>query len=277
MIPAGSSGGQDRRFPDGHLSGVSLIGVSLVTRLKQLMDCPVDWSKEFPDDEAWFSSLPYLDWYYCLSLHSVDADDLPYEPYEFEELSDHPEELRRMIINLEERRPRSVELYMKRAGRLKGLRFMTPADQRKHFVGNADPEELKRRSRNGPSLFFTSYSSHHLEKTFWYWFQMYLGLPLSQIDNPPHLYYDFIEGRSEESNTPEARLWRRFLSDPHLRIVIDTMDPVGASKGEMTTLICYDLHLDSKIVHCYPVAPPDAARIMEGGNALVDDSFHEQA
>ena len=36
------------------------------------MACPVDWSKEFPD-EAWLASFPYLDWYYCLSLNAVDA------------------------------------------------------------------------------------------------------------------------------------------------------------------------------------------------------------
>ena len=182
-----------------------------------------------------------------------------------------------MIINLEERRPRAVELYMKRAGRLKGLRFITPANHGKHFVGNIDPEELKRRSKNRPSLFFTNYSSQHLERAFWYWFQMYFGLPHYDIDvSPPYHYYDFIEGGSKQSDGLEARLWHKFLSAPHLRIVIDTMKPVGASRGEKTALICFDLHLDSKIVHCYPVSHADARGIMEGGDALLDDSFHEE-
>jgi hypothetical protein len=106
---------------------------------------------------------------------------------------------------------------------------------------------------------------------------MYFGLPQYDVDiSPPYQYYDFIESGSEQSNTLEARLWHKLLTATHLRIVIDTMKPVGASRGEMTTLICYDLHLDSKIVHCYPVSPADAAGIMEGGDALLDDSFHEE-
>jgi hypothetical protein len=80
----------------------------------------------------------------------------------------------------------------------------------------------------------TNYSSDHLEKTFWYWFQMYFGLPQYDVDiSPPYQYYDFIESGSEQSNTLEARLWHKLLTATHLRIVIDTMKPVGASRGEI--------------------------------------------
>jgi hypothetical protein len=79
---------------------------------------------------------------------------------------------------------------------------------------------------------------------------------------------------SEQFAAEEARLWRKFLSASHLRIVVDTLKPIGASSGEMTTLICYDLHIDSKTVHCYPVSGDDSRIIMDGGYALLDDTFH---
>jgi hypothetical protein len=239
------------------------------------MNCPVDWSREFPDDEAWRYSFPYLDWYYCLSLYAVDGDDLPYYPHDFDDFSDPPEELQRMIMNLDDRRPSAVELYMTRAGRLKGLQFMRPADHGKHYIGDIDSAEMKRRTKHGPSLFHTNYSSDRLEQTFWYWFQMYFGMPQYDLDvAPPYRYNGLMQDGSAQYATPEARLWRKFLNAPQLRIVVGTLESVGASRGEMTTLICYDLHLDSKIVHCYPVSDVDVRTVMEDGDVLVDDSFH---
>ena len=246
----------------------------MLTKLEQLMACPVDWSPEFPHDEAWRSSFPYLDWYYCLSQCAVDGDDLPYYPEDFEWFSDPPEELQRVIINLDERRPSAVELYMRRAGRLKGLTFLRPTDHGKHFVGDVDLEELKRRTQRGPSLFLSNYESDRLEQSFWYWVQMYFEVSQSRFDlSPPLQYQHFMKPESEQYSTPEARLWRGFLIVPHMRIVLNTIKPVGASSGQMTSFICYDVHLDSKIVHCYPVSEADAKVIMGNGDVFVDDSF----
>jgi hypothetical protein len=52
---------------------------------------------------------------------------------------------------------------------------------------------------------------------------------------------------------------------------MNTLQPVGACDGELTSFLCYDIHIDAKIVHCYPVSEADAKRIMDGGEIVVND------
>jgi len=194
----------------------------------------VDWEAEMKD-ERWFCSLPYLDWYYSLAQH------------------EEPEQLRALVLNLGDRWPLAVELYMKRAGHLSGLHFMTPAEHGKHFVPSIGEDEIIRRSTHWPSLFLQDYGSARLQATFWGWLSMYFDA----IKTPAE-YMMFMDLESTSYESPEAQLWRRFV----------------ASDGESSRFLCYDIHIDSKTVHCYPVTEAEAKRILGDAKILIYDGFN---
>jgi hypothetical protein len=236
--------------------------------LEELMKCPIDWKAKL-QSEDWFLRLPHLDWYYSFAQHAVDGEDLPLYPDEFEEIYEDPEELRSQLINLRDRRPKAESLYMKRAGRLGDLSFMTPSQHGKHFRAGRSEASTLAESKKGISLFFKDYGSVRLEETFWSWF-------LLIFDNV-HDYYEyeeFLDPNEDLYKTPQSALWRRFLSDSNLRICTDTIRPVGACNGEPTSFLCYDLHIDARKVHCYPISGPEASRVMRGLDIPGNDALN---
>jgi hypothetical protein len=224
--------------------------------LEELMKCPVDWKAKLQSDD-WFLRLPHLDWYYSFAQHAVDGEDLPLHPDEFDEIYEDPEELRSLLVNLRDRRPKAESLYMKRAGRLGDLLFMTPSQHGKHFRAARSEASALAESYKGISLFFKDHSSIRLEETFWCWFLLVFDNVLDYYE-----YEDFLDPNEDLYKTPQSALWRRFLSDSNLRICTDTIQPVGACNGERTSFLCYDIHIDTRIVHCYPISRPEACRMM---------------
>ena len=246
--------------------------------LQQLMQCPVNWDADTLT-ENWERSILHLDWLHCLAERMTEGSDIPVTPEEYDDLLEDTEvtyELDHLLVNLRLRRPEAVELYMKRAGRLAGLAFMTPAEHGKHFRATVPKEEVAVRSKDGPSLFWVNYSSEQLKSTFWVWFQMYFDSALADESSNffvhPMIVYDRVNEPDEDLyDTPVGRLWQRFLSRTSLRICMNTLLPVGACDGELTSFLCYDIHIDAKTAHCYPVSEAEAQRIMEGGEVVIND------
>jgi hypothetical protein len=224
-------------------------------KLEELMKCPVDWEAKLGPD-CWKLSLPHLDWYHSFSQVAVDAGDLPFYPEEFESIYDDPWELKSLLINLAFRRSQAEELYMSRAGRLGNLNFMTPREHGKHFRPRVSSEDTLEQSQKGMSLFFEDHSSIRLEKTFWSW------LFHINIINDRTEYEDFLTPEEDLYRTPEAALWRRFLSERNLRICANVLLPVGACDGRPTSFLCYDIHFHAKTAHCFPVSEEEARRMM---------------
>ncbi|MGA3323468.1 MAG: hypothetical protein ABSF45_03270 [Terriglobia bacterium] len=127
----------------------------------------------------------------------------------------------------------------------------------KHAAAELTEDAILSHTRNGPSLFYQSYSASDLKNTFWSWFLCFFG-----IVNSRHLYYAFVTPNTADYNRSRANLWRKFLAEPHLRIAFDAMRPIGACHGASTSYVCFDIHIDGKIVHCYPITSDEAARIM---------------
>ncbi len=150
--------------------------------LEQLMRCPVDWDAQ-TQIENWEWSILQLDWLYCLHEQLAEGTDIPVIPEEYEDLFEDAYELEHLLINLRLRRPEAVDLYMKRAGRLAGLTFMTPEAHGKHFRATVAKEDVAQRSNDGPSLFWVNYSSDQLKSTFWIWFQTYFDSELAWESN----------------------------------------------------------------------------------------------
>jgi hypothetical protein len=248
---------------------------SRTIELEKLMQCPVTWDKETLI-EVWEWSILHLDWLRCLDERVAEGSDIPVTPEEYVDLFEDTYELDHLLINLKLRRDDAVELYMKRAGRLAGIIFMTPAEHGKHFRATVPKEDVAERSKGGPSLFWTNYSRDDLRSTFWVWFRIYFDSVVAEESSNffvhPTIAYNWLIDPDERLyGTPVGRLWHKFLSLTNLRICMNTLQPVGACDGELTSFLCYDIHIDAKIAHCYPVSESEADRIMEGGEVLIND------
>jgi hypothetical protein len=114
-----------------------------------------------------------------------------------------------------------------------------------------------RRSENGPSSFWESFSSARLQGAFWQWFSMYFDIVTNYNE-----CVEFVDSESDEYENPEAQVWRKFLGEHQLRICMNAIQAVGACEGASTSFLGYDLPIDSKTAHCFPVSESEAHRIM---------------
>jgi hypothetical protein len=114
-----------------------------------------------------------------------------------------------------------------------------------------------------------NYDSERLKSAFWAWFAAFFEGTTTELE-----YCRLLEEDCPEYNTTAGVLWRRFLNEHHLRISMNTLRPVGASGGQLTSFICYDVHLGSKIVHCYPVTGIEAVDIMGEGELVINDGLN---
>lgn len=221
-------------------------------RMTAVLACPVNWIEETTIEHADSSVLEW-DWYFTLRQQAVCAEDVDlYLEFAFDD--EHTEyDLR----NLEMRRPCAVEAYRRRAGRLAGLQFVTPTQHAKHAIAEAQKDVILARSRTGRSLFYENNGPSNLKSAFWDWFLSFFG-----VVNSPDQYYDFVAPDTEAYNNSHGKLWRKFLEAHHLRVAFDAIKPVGACFGVPTSLVCFDIHIDSKNVHCYPISRVEAVRIM---------------
>jgi hypothetical protein len=243
--------------------------------LKRLMQCPVNWDAETLT-ENWEWSILHLDWLHCLEKRLAEGSDIPVTPEEHDDLLEDTYELDHLLLNLNFCRANAVDLYMKRAGRLAGLTFLTPVEHRKHFRATVRKEEVADWSKGGPSLFWMNYSSDQLKSTFWLWFRMYFDSVLAEESENffvhPMIIYDRVNEPDENLyDVPLGKLWQKFLGLTNLRICMNTLRPVGACEGELTSFLCYDIHIDARTAHCYPVSEAEANRIMEGGEIVIND------
>jgi hypothetical protein len=120
-----------------------------VKRLRQLVACPATWYDSSGED--WVTTILELDWYYSLARHAIDGDDLPFHTFEFDEYEgdEAASERVHMAKNLEMRRPEAEKTFANRAGRLIGVRFMRPSEQRKHVNAGWSRQQAVAESMKG--------------------------------------------------------------------------------------------------------------------------------
>ena len=237
--------------------------------LDDLMKCPVDWEKKL-DFDGWQLSLPQLDWYYSFAQRAVDPTDISLYLCDFDVISENDDQLKRLKRNLYDRRSAAVTLYMTRAGRLHGIRFMTPSEHGKHYAaGMTEENALQESSRKGISFFFKNCNGSALERGFWNW----LCLEFQNVNNYEE-YEEFLDPKEKRFQSPQAALWQRLLSETCLRICMNTPAPVGACDGRPTSFLCYDLHIDNRIAHCFPISEAEAERIMGDLETHENDSLN---
>jgi hypothetical protein len=237
-------------------------------RIKAIIRCPIAWSdvSKIEDFEPrWL----LLDWYASLTKFAVSSDEAAIfsDMAEFEDLLINDENDLDTLKNIEWRMPEATALYRAKSGRLSSLEFLKPSTQGKHFRPGLSVSQILKLSKRGPSLFFRDISQLELKIAFWTWFDGFFWTSLG-LD-------DFIEMKSDKDDEAQFHVWNCFMTDHQKRIAVNARTIIGASNGEATSRVCFDLHLDSRTVHAYPVSELESTDIMQGGWVRGDESFSD--
>ena len=162
-----------------------------------------------------------------------------------------------VVHDLSLRRETTEQMYKKRAGRLVGLTFLTPSEHGKHFVPNLSEAKILERTRDRPSLFFKNHSSADLRSAFWQWFFWFFGTISCHEE-----YEEMITPGTKLYGSSRGRHWDRFIRNHELRICMENAKPIGGCEGEQSAFLCFDIHIGSRRIHCYPVTQSEALRIL---------------
>ena len=237
----------------------------LMEKMKKLIACPIDWEME-TGRQDWRESVLEFDWQRTLRRHAVRAEEVQFNP-DLQNLYEHEPEPEIVIENLTLARSQAKKKYHEQAGRLAGLIFQTPSKHGKHYVPNLDHSTALSRTRNGRSLFFCNYDSAKLRNVYWTWFFQFFQ-PIVSLED----YEELVTPDSRRYRSAQGGLWKRFLHCHQLRLGMKTSSLIGACEGEETSYVCFDVHVGSKTVHCFPIGRADASEMMGDDGIIVVDS-----
>jgi len=227
----------------------------ITPEMLEVCACPVDWNSQLGMERNFTSALGALkgDWVKRIAETGVSHQEAEVVAWAIIDHWSDPsdDELPQLIANIRLRRDAAVAVYMKKVGRLAGIKFLRPSEHGKHY----SVKVRNTRSADAPSIFFRDLESETIATTFWQWFDdMFLLDPDSR--EPWHL----PDGQT--FLRPVAALWNRFEEDHQLRIALDTAAPIGERAGESLRHVVIDIHIDTRTAHAYPVSESEAQSIM---------------
>lgn len=229
--------------------------------LKYLLQCPVDWVAVTgqPEPHDWLE----FDWYKCIIDHAVSSDDssLASEMAQYRELLDRDLD-EQVLANLKMRRESVLRSFEARSKRLSELKFLSPSYNGKHFKPGLSDEQTVNRSMKGPSLYFEDFSIERISNAFWTWFQQYFDTSISFHS------YVYRDAGSENFPSHEFKIWDRFLQLSQFRVACNCLNVLGVVKGVPTNYVAFDVSMDARIVHCYPVTVAEAETIVSPSYVL---------
>jgi hypothetical protein len=127
----------------------------------------------------------------------------------------------RAVAGIRRVRREVAEPFVQRASPLYRMRIPPDENQRRHFpLGIWSKAEICQRTKTGHSLFYSGIDVPELELVL----------------------YDVIELRLEE-----------LIATRHRRVACDGISPIGASRGEETSMMLFDMDMGSVTAHCYPI------------------------
>jgi hypothetical protein len=249
--------------------------MAMMSELDALMKCPYDWFEI--TGHPFEDSILQADWQYALGKIGFEDTDLPFTDWERQLLEGEEGEINYLVELLKIRCCETKRFYNSNcAGRLRNLHFMTPAEQGRHYIQGLDKNEAIRFTNKNKkeSLFFENVSSSELKQEFWDWVMRYCGSPWDHPSYVSMMEPDADLDEQGDSNQ-DLVLWRRLLNTSHIRICMKLNRPIGASAGVVTNLICYDIHVDTNIVHCFPVTEADAKKILGDAGGFDYDELNQ--
>jgi hypothetical protein len=253
------------------------VDTDLKIRLEAALQCPIDWAHVICQNDGEIARNPPYDgnyallqtiWYWAFASVAVHNVEVWY----LQDICQHGDiqigisgdDNRHVLKDVLARRELAVERYDAAVGWLARLSFLQPSDQKKHFkISTKTLADAVIGSRDGPSLFAKDHSAAQLRRLFWSWFLEYFD-EIADTDFHP-----------DDCDDPDTILrfgiLQRFFTDHHTRFAVDVSIEIGASDGEPTKFLCFDLERGSATAHAYPVSEEEARRIMSPGRVIHAD------
>lgn len=205
-------------------------------KVRELLKCPVDW--QVITRRLAIANLLDEYWGEVACEYQVDdeaayiTDDLFIGGFDLDTEEDQ-DYLDWQIVNIESWLEKARHLYMERTRRFRELRMAERSDYSKHIpLVKMTKTQVQQESILGDSLFYSSVKTDDLMSIVWD------SLPCSCSERCP-----------EDCAGP----WRLILASDHLKLYVEAEEPIGASHGEETQLICLDFDCNTPIVHAYPI------------------------
>lgn len=238
----------------------------MMNELRELLKCPLDWFEV--TNRPFEGSILEADWQYAVGAMAVDPGDIPFDE-DWIEADFDEDDIVHAVDVLRNRRDETTDFYeTKCASRLYKLDFKTPAEHGKHFIQGLDEVQIISRTKHGFSLFLHNLDSAFVRQRFWDWAIHYFD---DYCDRDS--YRAMMDPDEDFYSEEKAKLWRNLLSQPHTRLCWSFDAPIGASRGALTNFICYDIHIDARVVHCYPVTEAEARDIMGDAELVNSDDY----
>lgn len=253
------------------------INLHLWNKICDNRTCPVDWISKTNVEDSALSAL-YHEWSWTYSKFSAAYDDLVVIHDYVEEIvtgssiideaeRHHEDELRNLLLVLEDRVPKARESFLAGIGRLGKLEFLAPSahNNGKHAPRVSSRQSLIEASANGPSRFFSNVAGSELEALFWDWFantlvpeklETELAWPGSQT-----LSNSAYADPGTTRDPARTIIWNEMRTAHHLRISINCLTEIGASNGSPVDYVLIDLDLQTSIAHAFPIDRRKAVQV----------------
>ena len=154
-----------------------------------------------------------------------------------------------MLANIELWKKACHDEFRSKLRRFTDLRHAAREDYAKHLPPPGrprDPAWIETESaKRGNSLFYCDIPEADLLTAFLH-----------------GIFFAFSD--AENLSTAAESLWYKLLNEDVARIAFQCGVPIGATDGDSTEYICYELEAATPIIHGYPIAKAEALRILNG-------------
>jgi hypothetical protein len=223
--------------------------------------CPIDWGQVFQvEDRPYFHPLERL-WERIVEAAAVDDEAEFFGPiFQLSELSD--DELRALQFNVRTWRERANEDYLMRTRRFWSLRYAPREDYGKHLPppGGRSPREIEALSaRTGISKFYNDVPPEVMLAAFFHGLFFHFDQDAGAID--------------PEEPVWDQPLWDELMQNSECRVAFEAANLIGASDGQPTRFLCFQLNASIPILHGYPVSEQEANAIRRSYSVITIDDL----
>ena len=235
-------------------------------RVLETLRCPADWGFLYDEGDEHLPHVGELDWFFCLYSNAVSVDEthvIGDAANDFMLNSLNESDLDSVAINLETHWRSALSMYNHRVGRCHSVSFLPPSHDGKHYNAGQTRDVAISKSCSGPSLFFNDYRAESLRRAFWLWALDFYSIERLLYDQNTDDFsrYRVVVANPEKADNPvRAKGWIGLITSHALRIAFDTRQALGASRGKVSSCVCFDLN--GGFGHAYPVPVDEAKAIM---------------
>ena len=231
------------------------------TEVRGALACPIDWGHVFQvEDRSCFHPLERL-WERTVEAAAVDDEASFFSPIiQLSELSD--DELRAVQFNVRTWRERAHEDYLMRTRRFWALCYASREDYGKHLPppGGRSSSEIEALTvKTGISKFYNNIPPEAMLAAFFHGLFFHFDQNASAIDADEPVW--------------DQPLWDELMQNPECRVAFESANLIGASDGQPTRFLCFQLNASIPILHGYPISEQEASAIRRSYSIITIDDL----